>query len=151
VWRLVTPIFLHFGILHLLFNMYMLYDFGRLVEGRRGTLRFGLLVLVIAALSNYGQFYFMFLDRTYPSFGGMSGVIYGLFGYAWMKSRYEPTAEIFVHPNTVVLLIIWFILCLVGVIPNVANWAHGVGLAVGMAIGIAPYMWRRTLRRLGRQ
>jgi GlpG protein len=151
VWRLVTPIFLHFSPWHLLFNMYMFYQFGLLIESRRGTLRFGLLVLVIAVASNFGQYYFMFLNRQYPSFGGMSGVIYGLFGYAWMKSRYEPTAEIFVHPNTVVLLIIWFILCLVGVIGNIANWAHGVGLAVGMAIGIAPYAWRKTRKRLVRK
>ncbi|MEX2142176.1 MAG: rhomboid family intramembrane serine protease [Pirellulales bacterium] len=151
VWRLVTPIFLHFSPWHLLFNMYMFYDFGRLIEGRRGTLKFGLLVLLIALTSNYGQYYFdTRWDPPYTSFGGMSGVIYGLFGYAWMKSRYEPTVEIFVHPNTVVLLILWFILCLVGVIGNIANWAHGVGLAVGMVIGIAPYAWRRMIKRFGR-
>ncbi len=151
VWRFVTPILLHFSPWHLLFNMYMFYQFGLLIEGRRGTLRFGLLVLVIAVLSNLGQFAVMLSDRVYPSFGGMSGVIYGLFGYAWMKSRYEPTAEIFVHPNTVVMLIVWFILCAVGVIPNVANWAHGIGLAVGMVIGIAPYAWRQSMNRLRRQ
>jgi GlpG protein len=151
VWRLITPILLHFSPWHLLFNMYMLYQFGLLIEGRRGTLRFALLVLTIAALSNFGQYQFMVWDRAYPSFGGMSGVIYGLFGYAWMKSRYEPTAEIFVHPNTVVLLMIWFVLCLVGVIGNIANWAHGIGLAVGMVIGIAPFAWRRSMKRLRRQ
>jgi GlpG protein len=151
VWRVVTPILLHFSPWHLLFNMYMLYQFGLLIEGRRGTLRFALVVLAIAALSNYGQYHFMVADRSFPSFGGMSGVIYGLFGYGWMKSRYEPTAEIFIHPNTVVVLIIWFVLCVIGVIPNVANWAHGVGLAVGMAIGIAPFAWRRTLRYVRRR
>jgi GlpG protein len=152
VWRLVTPIFLHFGPLHLLFNLYMLYDFGRLIESRRGSLRFGLLVIVIAILSNFGQYYFSrLIDPAYAAFGGMSGVIYGLFGYSWMKSRYEPTAEIYVHPNTVVLLMIWLVLCMLGVIGNIANWAHGVGLAVGMVIGIAPYGWRQTRRRIAQK
>jgi GlpG protein len=143
VWRLVTPIFLHFSPLHLLFNMYMFYPFGMLVEGRRGPLRFGLMVLLIAALSNFGQYYF-----EGPSFGGMSGVLYGLFGYAWMKSRFDPQSDIYLHPNTVLILMIWFALCAVGVIQNVANWAHGVGLAVGVVIGLTPYLWRRTMRRL---
>jgi GlpG protein len=143
VWRLVTPIFLHFSLMHLLFNMYMFYQFGLLVEGRRGPVRFSLLVLAIAVISNFGQYYF-----GGPTFGGMSGVLYGLFGYAWMKSRFEPQAEIFVHPNTVVILMAWFVLCAVGLIGNIANWAHGAGLAAGMVIGIAPYLWRRTARYL---
>jgi rhomboid protease GlpG len=148
VWRLITPIFLHFSPLHLLFNMYMLYQFGRLVESRRGTLRFALLVLVIALVSNYCQYYFMVADHVFPSFGGMSGVLYGLFGYAWMKSRYDPTADIYIDANTVVMLMVWFVLCLVGLIGNIANWAHAGGLAVGVIIGISPYAWRRTVRYL---
>ncbi len=148
VWRLVTPIFVHLSPLHLLFNMYMLYQFGRLVESRRGTLRFALLVLVIAVVSNYCQYYFMFSNGYYPTFGGKSGVLYGLYGYAWMKSRYEPTADIYVDANTVVILMAWFVLCALGVIGNIANWAHAGGLVVGVVVGIAPYAWKRTIRYL---
>ena len=39
VWRLVTPIFLHGGWIHLLFNMYMFFQFGALIETRKGTWR----------------------------------------------------------------------------------------------------------------
>jgi rhomboid protease GlpG len=154
VWRLVTPIFLHFGAMHLLFNMWMLWDIGRLVEGRLGSLKFFLLVLLIAVVSNFAQFYITSLyevSYAFNTFGGMSGVLFGLLGYAWMKSRYDPAAEIFVHPNTVLFMMIWLVVCALGLIGHVANWAHSMGLAVGMAIGIAPYAWRRLAARMRRQ
>jgi GlpG protein len=154
IWRLVTPIFIHFGVLHLLFNMSMFYSFGGLIESRRGSLRVGVLILLSAVLSNFGQFYFPSLAHpiyAYVQFGGMSGVVYALFGYIWMKSRYEPSADLYVHPNTVVLLMIWMVICMLGIIDGVANWAHGVGLAVGLAIGVAPYSARQVRRYVSRR
>jgi GlpG protein len=153
VWRLITPIFLHFSPWHLLFNMSLFYSIGGQIEGRRGELRFASLVLASAALSNFGQFYVPSLMnplRAYVPFGGMSGVVYALFGYVWTKSKYEPTAELYIHQNTVVLMLAWLVACSLGFIDGVANWAHGVGLAVGMAIGIAPHAWRKSKKSLKR-
>ena len=45
------------------------------------------LVLVIAALSNLGQYFV-----SGPNFCGISGVVYGLFGYIWMKGRFDPAS-----------------------------------------------------------
>jgi GlpG protein len=152
VWRLVTPILLHFGPWHLLMNMVLFYRLGGMIEGKRGALRFGFLVLLSAVLSNFSQFFVPSLMnpfRAYFPFGGMSGVVYALFGYIWMKSRYEPAAELYINPNTVVFLLIWLAACSLGFIDGIANWAHGTGLAIGLAIGIAPYAWRQTLNRLG--
>jgi GlpG protein len=154
VWRLVTPIFLHLGPWHLLFNMALFYRLGGMIEGKRGSLRFGLLVLLSALLSNFAQFYIPSLAnplRAYDGFAGMSGVVYALFGYIWMKSRYEPAAELYIHPNTVVLLLLWLAACSLGFIGGIANWAHGMGLVIGLAIGIAPYAWRQMLKRLRRK
>jgi GlpG protein len=150
VWRLVTPIFLHFGPLHLLFNLLMLYRLGGAVEARRGSGRLLGLVLAIAVLSNVAQFYFgtvvlsrghlVFLEN--PSFGGMSGVVYGLFGYVWMKAWFDPGLGLTIDRNTVLVLLAWFVLCLTGLIGSVANMAHAVGLAVGLAAGYVPTLWR---------
>jgi GlpG protein len=153
VWRLVTPIFLHFGLPHLVFNMLMLYSLGRQVENRRGAWRYLLLILVLAVPSNLAQYYLSGLrwqDDTLvihlkPAFGGMSGVIYGLFGYIWMKSAYEPELGLEMHPNTVVWLLGWFFLCMTGAVGPIANVAHAAGLLVGMAIGLAPHV-RHLLR-----
>lgn len=134
-WRLVTPIFVHFNVLHILFNMWMLYDLGGLVERRLGSMLFVLLVLVIAACSNVGQF----LARG-ADFGGMSGVVYGLFGYAWVRGRLDPTSGLYLRPDMAIWMIGWFALCAVGAVGNVANWAHGVGLVAGALLGYVPHI-----------
>lgn len=137
-WRLVTPIFIHHGILHLVFNMFLLIDLGTLIELRRGSPRMLLLVLALAISSNLAEFYW-----SGPWFGGMSGVGYGLFGYAWMKSRFDPASGFFLHPTTVFILMVWFVLCLAGRVGDVANAAHTAGLLVGMAIALAPVVGGR--------
>ncbi|MCH8829032.1 MAG: rhomboid family intramembrane serine protease [Planctomycetes bacterium] len=142
VWRLVTPIFIHLRWMHLLFNVYMTYVFGSMVEIRRGTLRFGLMVLLFAVAANYGQFL-----GSGPAGGGMSGVIYGLFGYAWMKSRFAPETGFYLPSSTVFILIAWFFICMTGAVGNIANWAHGVGLVVGVILGYGPIWWRDMQRR----
>jgi GlpG protein len=141
VWRLVTPIFLHFGLLHILFNMYWLYELGSMIERRIGSILYLLLILAIAVPSNYLQFV-----ATGPAFGGMSGVVFGLFGYAWVRGRTDPACGLYLRPDIAFWMIGWFALCLTPLIPNIANWAHGVGLAVGGALGYLPHL-RDLLRR----
>jgi GlpG protein len=154
LWRLVTPIFIHMNVIHLVFNMMMLLALGVTVEARRGSLRMLLLALVLAIGSNLVQYYLgpTFVDgafRLHPSplFGGMSGVLYGLFGYLWMKSRYEPGLGMFMPRETVIILLVWFFVCLFGVVGNVANGAHAGGLLLGLLIGYAPTIWRRLRGR----
>jgi GlpG protein len=140
VWRLITPIFIHFGLMHILFNMMMLHDLGAFIERRFSAWYLCVLVLVSAALSNVAQFWW-----AGPIFGGMSGVDYALFGFVWMRGRFGRTERWQLHQNTVLMVIGWFVLCLVGLIPHVANACHTVGLAVGMFWGWASgrWSWRR--------
>jgi GlpG protein len=132
VWRLVTPIFIHFGIAHLLFNMWCLWDFGSMVEARHGSWYLALMVVVIAVASNLAQY---FVPHGSLVFGGMSGVLYGLFGYIWIRGRLDPASGLYLHQSTVVMMLVWFFACLFHLIPNVANAIHAVGLIVGMAWG----------------
>ncbi|MBE3123540.1 MAG: rhomboid family intramembrane serine protease [Planctomycetes bacterium] len=131
VWRVLTPIFLHFGVMHLLFNMWWLHDLGGLVENRLGTLRLALLVLGIAAVSNLAEF---FLES--PVFGGMSGVVYGLMGYIWMRGRYDPASGLHLKQQDTVAMLIWFVLCWVGLLGPIANVAHTAGLVMGIVWGL---------------
>ena len=143
VWRLLTPIFVHFGILHILFNMLWLKDLGSMIERVHGPWRTGALIATIAVASNLGQFL-----MSGPLFGGMSGVVYGLLGYAWIRGKYDSASGLFVHPQTVVMMIIWFVLCLAGIMGNVANTAHGVGFAIGIIWGFVSA--RIATRSIGR-
>lgn len=136
VWRLVTPIFLHFDAIHLLFNMYWVYQLGGAIEARRKTWRFGLLVLVSAALSNLGQYYY----SGNPSFGGMSGVVFALFGYVWMKGMYEPEQGLGLHPNTVLLMLLYLGFTATMGVSRLAHAAHLSGLAVGVLAGVGPHL-----------
>jgi GlpG protein len=141
LWRFVTPIFLHFGWLHLIGNMYMLFVLGGSVESAKGPWKYLGLVLFIGVLSNFGQFV-----ASGPNFGGMSGVDFGLFGYLWMKSRYAPEEGFFMPQYVVVQAMIWMGLCIFRVIPHVANTAHTVGLVAGMIVALIPVVYRHLMR-----
>jgi rhomboid protease GlpG len=130
VWRLITPIFIHFGLIHLIFNMLWLRDLGTMIEYHQSSWVLGGLVLVTGVLSNVGQYLV-----SGPMFGGMSGVVYGLLGYIWIRGKYDPGSGLFLHRTIVIWMIVWFGICLTGLIGNVANIAHGVGLLIGIAWG----------------
>jgi GlpG protein len=141
LWRLVTPIFLHFSPLHILFNCWATIALGTIIEARRGTARLLILVLVSAVVSNLGQFYIA--EQMRPGvphlFGGLSGVVYALFGYAWMKSQYEPEQGMILHPNSVTMMLMWLVLCMTGALGPIANGAHVVGLVVGVVFGVCRF------------
>jgi GlpG protein len=140
IWRLITPIFIHYGPLHLLFNMLWLSDLGSMIEKRQGPVKLALLVVVLAIVSNLGQYW---VDG--PFFGGMSGVVYGLFGYIWLRGQCDPASSLTLSPTTVWMMLAWYFLCLFGFVGHVANSAHTVGLVVGVLWGAAP-MARRFFR-----
>lgn len=140
-WRLVTPIFLHGDTLHLLFNMIMFHVFARLIETRKGAAALGLLILLIAVPSNAAQGLAPSNWGTLaggPSFLGISGVVYGLMGYLWMKTVYHPGSGLYVSAGTVVFLLGWMTIGLTGVLSDslpIANLAHVIGLLSGMLLG----------------
>jgi GlpG protein len=158
VWRLVSPILLHFksendpiGPLHLLLNLFLFLPLAGKVESVRGTGRLAVLILVIAVASNLTQYYLGAstigkglqpeIAGSY-NFGGLSGVVYGLFGYVWMKSRVEPELGLGVSMGTTVILLCWLLFGPL-IEPRIANGAHFGGLIAGSLIAIAPSLWRR--------
>ncbi|MCA9091987.1 MAG: rhomboid family intramembrane serine protease [Planctomycetaceae bacterium] len=133
VWRLVTPIFLHFSGMHLLFNMMWLYTLGGVLEVRRGSWKILGMILLIGMISNAAQ------AHSSPNlFGGMSGVVYGLFCFLWLGRIVDPGIGIGVSQQQVVLMMVWMFMGFSMPQMNMANWAHlggalsGAGLALGM-------------------
>ncbi len=136
VWRLLTPVFLHFHPLHLIFNMLWLWILGRTIEKLQSPLRLLQLVLFMGVISNLGQFY-----ADGPRFGGMSGVVYGLFAYVWAQGKYNPGSGLFLHKSVAIQIIVWYLICWTGLVGPIANIAHTVGLLVGLIIG---YMGKQS-------
>jgi rhomboid protease GluP len=73
IWRLITPVFLHASILHIAFNMYALFIYGRGIESRFGHVRF----LLLYFLSGFAGNVLSFLLTPNPSLGA-STAIFGL-------------------------------------------------------------------------
>lgn len=138
VWRLVTPIFLHMGIMHLLMNMYWLHFLGNLTEHLRGRWRYLAMVLVLAVFSNLVQYFW-----SGPNFGGMSGVISGLFGFVWFKTTFAPEEGYDLPQSTSLFFFLFLLLCATtDLFGPIANGAHLGGLFAGVALA-----WGNSLLR----
>jgi GlpG protein len=128
---------LHFGILHLVFNCLWLSLLGSKVESADGSVHLLLLVLVTGVASNMSQYYWS--GTIY--FGGMSGVIYALLGYLWIKNKIAPKNHAPLPSGLMGFMVGWLVLCMTGVLEvalgiGVANAAHLSGLTSGLFIGL---------------
>jgi GlpG protein len=129
--------------------MYILSLFGSQIEKRKGSLFLVLFVLVTAILSNLAEYKITGNNE----FGGMSGVNYGLFGYIWIKSIFDPGDGLYIDQINVVILMAWFFICFaigdnaqIGDNARIgfANWAHTGGLVSGSAWAyISARKWTR--------
>ncbi len=145
IWRLITPIFLHFGMFHIVFNLLWIWELGRIIESRHGAWALLGIVAISAALSNLGQYAF-----SGPLFGGMSGVVYACFGYVWISGLFNPTFGLRLRPPVVYILLGWLAVAGSGVFSvfglHIANTAHVVGLICGLALAGAGIGAHKLLR-----
>jgi len=144
-WRLLTPVFIHFGIFHLAFNSLWIWEFGRRIESYAGSMHFAMIVLLTGIGSNIGQY----LWEGPSLFGGMSGVLYGLLGYLWIHQKIHPRPELALPPGIIGFLLAWLVICMTGVVDmlmggRIANAAHASGLVLGMALGAGAGLIRRS-------
>lgn len=145
VWRIITPIFLHGPWWHLLLNMLALLSLGSMVESRQGSAFLIRMALVVAVVSNLAQYFIVIpsfgstsdprsLGVSNLDFGGISGVLFGLFGYIWMKAKFDFASGYFMDPSTVVLMLAFFLFGFTNIL-SIANTVHAAGLVLGMAWG----------------
>lgn len=143
-WRLVTPMLIHFGILHLAMNGMWYWELGRRIESRQGSINLIGLTLLFSLVSNYTQYLF-----SGPSlFGGLSGVLYGLLGHCWIFQLLAPNAAYRLPKGVLVMMLVWLLLCLSGLVSmigfgQIANAAHVSGLLVGCLTGLLGGLYNR--------
>ncbi|MET0356317.1 MAG: rhomboid family intramembrane serine protease [Cellvibrio sp.] len=134
IWRFITPAFLHFGILHFVFNSLWMWDLGRRLESLMGKSTYLLFFVVTAVISNAAQY--MWEPNT--NFGGMSGVVYALVGFIIVSQKLSPNKLTAVPAGVLGFMLFWLVLCMTGAIDyfvggGVANAAHVGGLLAGSA------------------
>jgi GlpG protein len=149
-WRLITPIFMHFSVVHLAFNAAVLIELGRRIE--RGGSTIGLLLLVgfTGVLSNIAQ---SVVSGPDVPFGGLSGVGYGLLGFLLALGRRRPTDPRWQLPAGLAMGLLFFLVLFSTGITDafgmpVANAAHWGGLVAGALAGLlgpVPGRERRAL------
>jgi membrane associated rhomboid family serine protease len=135
---LIGSAFLHQDILHLGFNCYWVWIFGRVLEARLGRMQFLLLFLVTTWMSSVGQ-----LAWAGDPGIGLSGVAYGLFGFLWVNRKENAAFLSILTQGTIGLLCGWLVICVLlsmTEVKAIANAAHFLGLASGAAAGWA---WRQ--------
>ena len=131
IWRFVTPAFLHFSALHLIFNLMWWWYLAGLVERQLGTSKLLTLLLVGAVIPNLLEFLL-----SGPDFGGLSAVVNTLVGYCWIVGRMKPDGEVKLQDGIFIFMVVWLAIGFSGLLGNnLANVAHLSGLAIGLLHG----------------
>lgn len=137
-WRIITAGFLHFGAVHLVNNMVILYCMGSRLERVTGHLKFFLIYLVSligAGLLSYGM---MLRTGDYAVSAGASGAIFGVIGgFLWIvilhRGRFEQITTRGIM--MMIVLTIYYGFSSAGI----DNWGHIGGLLAGFAATVILY------------
>ena len=134
-WRLLTSIFLHAGLMHLLFNSIGLLLFGRIVERLYGHVGFA----VIYLLAGVGGGIASFVLNPITVGAGASGAIFGIVGAfaAFFFARRHVLGDTARQTLSGVGVLLAINLAFGFMFPQVDNWAHLGGLVVGSLVGLA--------------
>jgi membrane associated rhomboid family serine protease len=132
LWGLLTCNFFHLDFLHLLFNLYWLWIFGKKIEFEKG-----IFFLLFFAISTGFLVSIFQMTLTDDSGIGFSGIGYAMFGYLYIQSRYHPRYKEMLDRNTIQLFIAWLFICIIlsySGLMHIGNVAHFTGLIWGAAI-----------------
>lgn len=138
-YRLVTSGFLHFGLLHLGMNMFLLYQLGEILERPLGRLRFGLLYAACLLGGSLGVL--VIESNSRGLHGGASGAVFGLMAAATV-GLYRRGVNVF-QSGIGTLLVINLVLTFT--IPGISIGGHVGGAVTGAVCGLAMLTppWKR--------
>ncbi len=144
-WRLITSMFIHVGVIHLLLNNYALWIIGQEIERIYGSSRFVILYLLTGLLGSLGSYAF----NPQATSAGASGAIFGLFGvmatFAF-KYRAEIPELLSREIKRRIIPIIAINLVFGFSVRIVDNAAHVGGLVSGIALALAVHYKRPSER-----
>lgn len=125
-YRLLTSVFIHYGLLHLLVNMWALWVLGRNLEAALGPVRFGVLYLV----SGLGGSVACYVFSPASASAGASGALFGLFAALFILLRRLGRDTSSIIPILIINLAFSFV-------PGISLAAHLGGLVTGAVLSVA--------------
>jgi rhomboid protease GluP len=134
-WRLFTPIFMHAGFAHMLFNSFSLVLFGPALEQMLGKTKFILIYLVTGIAANIATLILEPLTYTHV---GSSGAIFGLFGFYISIIMFRKAMLSRENSQTIMTIAIIAVI-MTFVQSNINITAHIFGMLAGFLIGAAIY------------
>ncbi|PWC16675.1 rhomboid family intramembrane serine protease GlpG [Brenneria roseae subsp. roseae] len=128
LWRWFSHVLLHFSVLHILFNLMWWWYLGGPVEKVLGTRKLLMITLAASLVSGWAQSWF---SGIY--FGGLSGVVYALMGYVWLRGEREPGGYLSMPRSLMAFALLWLIAGYFDILGmSIANAAHVAGLVIGL-------------------
>jgi membrane associated rhomboid family serine protease len=140
-WRLLTSIFLHFGLMHIAFNMLALYVNGRMAERIYGSARYLVIYLVAGVTGSLASLLWHPLVNGAGASGAIFGILGALLAFFVKKESGVPASVIKVQRNSAMVFIAYNLLYGAG-IQGIDNAAHLGGLIGGLIMG---YLLSRPL------
>jgi GlpG protein len=142
-WRLVTPMLIHFGILHLAMNGMWYWELGRRIEARQGGINLLGLTLLFSLVSNYAQFA-MAARACLAGCPACCTACSGIAGFSVTVA--QPAYRL--PRGVLVMMLVWLVLCLSGLVSmigfgEIANAAHVGGLLIGCLTGLLGGLYNR--------
>ncbi len=137
-WRLLTAMFLHGGVLHLVVNLFALWQLGRLYEMMFGTRRFVMIYFITGlAASITSLLRFVLLEQGGSSVGA-SGAIFGVLGAFIFSIRRSPRWRHERWARGIVQQLLFWIVVNIAIgftVPQIDIAAHIGGLVTGLLLG----------------
>lgn len=133
-WRLGTAAFLHFGLLHLVFNMWALWASGGLVERLFGPARYAVIFAASGLVASLASVAWNPLVNS----AGASGAIFGVLGAQlafFLRARHGIPPEVIRAQRNSTLTFIAYAVIFGITVPGIDNAAHLGGLAAGISLG----------------
>jgi membrane associated rhomboid family serine protease len=143
-WRLLTCCFVHFGLLHLLVNMYSLYAVGPLLERMWGTWRYLLLYLIAGLVGSCAMLVF-----SAPNFfgAGASGALWGVMAsmatWVFLNRSHLPPQLVSSWKRSLLIVFILNVFITFG-LPGISASAHFGGGIAGLVVGVPLEYVRRS-------
>lgn len=134
-WRLITPVFMHGGFIHLATNLVMFVFFARMIEKFIGFNKLLLIVIASAILGNIAQYW---ANDFQGNFYGLSGVVNATIAYGFIISKKCNRIHI---PSGIFAITLIFVPINLIFNMGIANACHIVGIVIGMIIGFWDYIF----------